>query len=427
VNILLTPLGTAGDVHPFAGLGAAMAARGHRVTLITSGAFRALANQHGFEFCDVFSADEFETALACPNLWHPLRSYQAFFKMAIVPTIRRVYESVVANIVPGETLVVGPAHAIGARIACEKTRTPLATCHLAPFGFRSVYENRRLPGASLPDWFPPWIKRMAFRLGDRVSDRIVGPCVNGLRAELGLLPVRHIVWHWWNSPELIIGLFPPWFAKPQPDWPPQTRMAGFPLYDGKVLPEASPALSRFMDQGDPPVVVTAGTGMLHGAELFRTSIAACQQLRRRAVLVTRYRQQLPAELPPGVLHVEFAPFAWLLSRAAAVVHHAGIGTLSQAIAAGVPQLARPMATDQPDNAYRLCRLGVAASLTPRAYKVPSVVRALEHLTTSPEVKANCRRWAAQVNGPASIAQACDMLEKHFYARRPAVGAVPAPA
>lgn len=411
LHVVLIGLGSAGDVHPFAGLGAEFRARGHRVTLLTSGVFRRLAEEEGFEYREVMSVAEYEAAAADARLWKPRQSYWAFFKDVMLPTMRSTYREVADAFTPGRTVVVAPGYAIGARIACERLGIPLATCHLAPLQFRSGYQNRRLPGATLPDWLPPWAKRASFWLGDCVSDGIAGPLINRFRAELDLPPVRRIIWDWWNSPQLILGMFPRWFAEPQIDWPSQTRLTGFPLYDGKTQPRMTSELSRFLDAGDPPVVFTPGTGMAHAAEFFRTSMAAVARLGRRAVFVTRYEDQLPASLPDYVLAAEYVPFQSLLPRAAALVHHGGIGTSAQAIAAGVPQLVRPMSTDQPDNAYHLGQLGVAECLTPKEYRVKAVAQAIERLTSSADVKAACRRWVGEVCGSKAIREACDYVEQ----------------
>ena len=411
LHVVLIGLGSSGDVHPLAGLGAEFKARGHRVTLASSGVFRRLASQEGFGYREVMSVAEYEHAVADPNLWEPRRSYWTFFKNVMLPTMRTTYQAVVEAFVPGRTIVLAPGFAIGARIACEKLGIPLATCHLAPLQFRSGYENRHLPGATLPDWLPAWAKRASFWLGDQLSDGIAGPAINRFRAELDLPPVRRIIWHWWNSPQLILGLFPAWFAQPQADWPSQTRLTGFPLYNGSAPAPLSHDLARFLDAGDPPIVFTPGTAMAHAADFFGASVAAVEQLGRRAVLVTSFREQLPRPLPDGILAADYVPFQLLLPRAAALVHHGGVGSAAHAIAAGIPQLVRPTSTDQPDNAYRLCRLGVAECLPPRQYRPRAVAQAIERLTGNGEVKAACERWSREICGPAAIRLACDYAEQ----------------
>lgn len=411
MHVLLTPLGTVGDVHPFLGLGAELKARGHRVTLITSGAFATAAAREGLEFCDVMPVAEYEAALGDRKLWDPVRAFWAFYRLGIAPLLRRFYEAVAEQATPGETVVVAPGHALGARIACEKLRLPLVTCHLAPFQFRSAYQNRRLAGVTLPDWMPAGLKRQALRLGDWLSDRVVGPEVNGLRAELGLRPARRIVWEWWNSPRLILALFPAWFAAPQPDWPRQTRLLGFPLYDSAAATAVPYEVEQFVADGPAPIVFTPGTAMAQGETFFGTSVVVCRRLGCRGLLVTRFADQLPPRLPTGVMAAPFVPFAWLLPRAAALVHHGGIGSSSQALAAGIPQLVRPMSMDQPDNAYRLCRLGVAASLRPAAYRERSAARALDRLLHAPAVRQQCRHWAELLHQPAALRLAADQIER----------------
>ncbi len=100
----------------------------------------------------------------------------------------------------------------------------------------------------------------------------------------------------------------------------------------------------------------------------------------------------------------------VLPRAAAFVHHGGIGTTAQALAAGVPQLVVPLAHDQPDNAVRVRRLGVGDFLLPKAYKTASVLERLNRLLTS-EVTENCRRRAGEVVSSTALETACRLVEE----------------
>ncbi len=97
----------------------------------------------------------------------------------------------------------------------------------------------------------------------------------------------------------------------------------------------------------------------------------------------------------------YVPFSKVLPRAAALVHHGGIGTTAQALAAGVPQLVVPFAHDQPDNAARVRRLGVGDFLLPRRYRVGVVLQSLRRLLASSTVRENCRRRAGELAPRAS--------------------------
>ncbi len=150
----------------------------------------------------------------------------------------------------------------------------------------------------------------------------------------------------------MIGLFPDWFGVPQSDWPAAVRLTGFPLYDDSGDTRLPASLERFLDDGPPPVLFTPGTANQAAAHFFRAALDATQRLGRRALLLTRYSGHLPV-LPPSAHHEPFVPLSHVLPRCAALVSHAGIGTLAQGLAAGVPQLTMPMGFDQPDNATRL--------------------------------------------------------------------------
>src|SRR4029077_18085011 len=115
---------------------------------------------------------------------------------------------------------------------------------------------------------PRPLRRLYWLAVDAAAYALVAPSLNRVRAGLGLSPVRR-VFRWWLTPELVIGLFSGWYAAPQPDWPPQLRLAGFGQYDGGWGDELPDDIHRFCAAGDPPVAFTLGTGMTHGAGFFR--------------------------------------------------------------------------------------------------------------------------------------------------------------
>jgi UDP:flavonoid glycosyltransferase YjiC (YdhE family) len=127
-------------------------------------------------------------------------------------------------------------------------------------------------------------------------------------------------------------------------------------------------------------------------------------------LVTAFPEQVPASLPKAVRHVRYAPFGRLLPRAAALVHHGGIGTAVQAMAAAVPQLVVPVGYDQPDNAARLVRLGVARTLLPRQFRADAATRDLGWLLSSPTVAESCATVARRFVDDRAREAACDVIE-----------------
>jgi UDP:flavonoid glycosyltransferase YjiC (YdhE family) len=173
----------------------------------------------------------------------------------------------------------------------------------------------------------------------------------------------------------------------------------------------SPELAAFLADGPPPIAFTPGSANLHGRPFFEAAVDACTRLGRRGVLLTRFPEQVPSGLPSGVRHFAYAPFSQLLPRASALVHHGGIGTAAQGMAAGVPQLIMPLAHDQFDNVARMRRLGIARALPPARFRGPALARALGTLLDSPEVAARCRAVAGRfADDPRPMERASEAIE-----------------
>jgi UDP:flavonoid glycosyltransferase YjiC (YdhE family) len=411
VNILLAPVGSHGDVHPFLGIGETLLRRGRRVTMFTNGLFEPLARKVGLDFVEVGTAEEFKKTISDRDIWHPSRGWKRIFASIVNELLPRQYDALQSRVIPGETVIVAATLAFGARVLQDKTGEPTATVHLQPSIIRSAYEPPRLPAAPPLGWAPPFFMRFVFNFVDRfVLDPVIAPPLNAFRAEKGLPPVKYIVRDWWHSPDLAIGLFPGWFSKPQPDWPPQMRLTGFPLFDEKGIEPLSAELKSFLDAGDAPIAFTPGSAMFHGREFFEAAVDACTIVNRRGILLTRHRENLPASLPPGVIHIPYAPFSELLPRCAALVHHGGIGTTAQGMAAGIPQLIQPMSHDQPDNAERLKKLGVGEGISVKRFRGPEVARKLRMLIGDTNVAARCKEVAARFVGDRPLDTTCDLIE-----------------
>ncbi len=403
-------LGSAGDVHPNVGLALALRKRGHDVMFVAPAVFRSLARSVGLEFVGLLTEEEYYAAIRDPDLWHPVRSFSVVARRLILPALRVIYSIIESNFEPGRTVVAAPGFAFGARIAQEKLGVPLATVHLQPIMLRSAIRPGCFGFPNILGHLPRPIRKLYFRAADRfLIDGLLADETNAFRAELGLRPVRRFFDGWIHSPQQVIGLFPEWFAPPVPDWPSNVALTGFPLWDDRDLRSSSPELEEFLAAGDPPVVFTAGSAMVHAKQFFRVSTEVCRAAGRRGLLLTQFPEQLPAVLPSGVRHFDYIPFSVVLPRCAALVHHGGIGTTAQAIAAGIPQLVVPMSQDQPDNAMRIRRLSIGDFILPKAYTKPRVIEKLDRLMSS-AVRDNCQRRAADLAPCQSLERASTLIE-----------------
>jgi rhamnosyltransferase subunit B len=397
-HIALIPFGSAGDVLPFLWLGRMLRARGHRVTMIVSCVFQEPALAAGLEVVPLGHPEDFDRFISDPRVWQLYHGTKMVFEFAGEST-ETFLEPIMQR--QGTTdqfdLLMAPCTVFAARLAREKYGIPLINVHLQPAVMISAYETPLLfPGMEHFRKLPLWLKRWIIRLPNP-ADRFSAPAVRRACAKHQVTPPKSLWWDWAHSPDGVLCLFPEWFAPPQPDWPAQVLQWDFPLEDLSTERPLSAPLMQFLAAGEKPIVFTPGSANIQAKRFFEIALQAVTQLGKRAVFVTRKLDQLPPDLPSSVLAVEYVPFSTLLAQASVFVHHGGIGTLSQGISAGIPQLIMAMAHDQPDNAHRLKELGVGLSLSPRTFTVKRVTEALQYLLGTPAVQAACQKAAKRLS------------------------------
>jgi UDP:flavonoid glycosyltransferase YjiC (YdhE family) len=412
----LVAIGSHGDVLPFIALGAELRRRGHQVTLATAEPFANLARQQGLRFEPLATTAQYEALVSNADLWTPIAGLRRLIKTGM-HLLRPTYDFAMRQHVRGDTITVASTLAMGARIAQERHGIPLVTVHLAPFLFSSRFELPRLPGVPLPSKLPRPINGGILHAVDRYFlDPLCEP-VNGLRADLELPPVEGIARTWWNSPDRVIAMFPAWFARPQPDWPAETTQVDFPAADlfGDRTDLGAP-LERFLADGDRPVAFTFGTAMMQDDALARTAFELCRLTGQRGLIVSPHAHAVPPDLAGRVLQVGYVPFSALLPRCTALVHHGGIGTVTRAMAAGLPQLLVPLGFDQFDQAARVRRLGIGLSVRRSAFTARRAARALRHLLACDLVRRRCGVVAARLQGRDGVRASCDAIERVPMAR-----------
>jgi UDP:flavonoid glycosyltransferase YjiC (YdhE family) len=406
MRVVCFPLGSAGDVFPFLGLALQLRSRGHEVIVATNPHFEPQVRREGLPFEPVGTEEDYLRITRDPDLWHPRRGFEAIVRHAD-RIIARQHEVCVRWLGEGQGVAIANLLSFGVRVARDVLGFPLITVHLQP----GVILSREAPPAFGAARTPVWLRRWLIPLGERwVIDRLAGPKINAWHRELGLPPIRHVA-RWWNSPDGVLCLFPEWFAPPRRDWPRPLIQTDFPLWNsGSDQPLPEP-LERFLDAGAPPVIFAPGTANVQAAQFFQASVDACRNLGLRSVLLSRFSEQIPAGLPESCRHVEYAPLDLLLRRSAAIVHHGGVGTTSQALAAGVPQLIRPLAHDQFDNLERVRRLGVGRGISVGRYRARHVAAELKSLLASAEVRTACGAVRQRMEGAQGLDQAATAIEQ----------------
>jgi UDP:flavonoid glycosyltransferase YjiC (YdhE family) len=267
----------------------------------------------------------------------------------------------------------------------------------------------------------PIFGRAIMRLGRWKAASLL-KAVNKLRADVNLPQTSaHPIFEGQHSPALVLALFSRVLAEPQRDWPPNTRITGFPFYDRRDhagdrddnVDGLSPDLNLFLDAGEPPIVFTLGSSAIWVAkDFYRESIAASLSLGQRALLLIGHECNRPAEpLPEGVAAFEYAPYGELLPRARAVVHQGGVGTTGQTLRAGRPALVVPFSHDQFDNGARAARLGCGRMLARMKYNATSATRELRAILGDESYKTTAAEVGRRVQAEDGTRAACDAIEE----------------
>jgi rhamnosyltransferase subunit B len=409
LNVMLPTLGSSGDVHPFIALGRAMQQRGHRVTVLTNPLFQALIESQGLEFLALGKLEDAQVAIGNPDVWH-LRKGFAIIASVIVPAIAETYRYIEQR-ADSNTVVAFSTLAFGGRVAQEKLGVPSASVHLQPSIIRTYADQGMLGNIRLSAAHPRWMKQVLFSLVDAlVLDRHLKQPLNRFRATLGLAPVARVMDRWMNSPQLVLAMFPQWFATPQPDWPANTHTVGFAQFDDDGASDSLHRAEEFLAAGAPPMIVTPGSAGSTMQRFFRESVDAAHRIGARAMLVTNFPEQVPRRLPSGIQVFGYLPFSRLLSRASLLVYHGGIGTLAQGIKAGVRHLVVPHGYDQFDSGWRIEQLGLGRCIPDSRYRAARVAPVMRQLLDDASLMQRCRQFSNRVDSPATLAHACELLE-----------------
>jgi len=427
MKLALVAYGTLGDVYPFLAVGRELKHRGYDVLVASPPQYRETAASLGLDFaplCDGRLLDDFTRNRTS---WDIATGSNSFFSDLVIPFVDPVFRFV-TSLDLENTCVLASVMAIGARIAREATPHTLVTLCPYPAFFPSRIRPPALPridfaGLGKSWWSRPLfrmlggldrlllgsprdnprsyvgIKRSAFRKRlfseayIRISDFQCAAFLNRYRRDLGLAKRTRYFEDYLFSPDLLVGLFPEWFAPRQADWPEHTILTSFPRLE---RPHQSPsgAFRCFMAALDEaPILFTFGSQKGGNRELFELAALACTELGRPAIFLSRDAADIPPGLSPRIIHLEFEPLPDILPHVRLIVHHAGIGTSADALRAGIPQILLPFSYDQPDNATRLQRLGVGKMLSAGNLTVDGLKEAIRHVLETPQFMDRARHYA----------------------------------
>ena len=422
MKIVFAVFGSLGDMHPMNALGIELKKRGHHVIFATMDFYREKIETLGFEFRPLrphLVPDDKELAR---KLMDAKSGSEMLLRQLILPYLRPMYDDLTAAVADAD-LFISTEVVFAAPSVAEKTGIKWITTTLAPGTFLSAYDPFVPPTAL-------WLRHLRF-LGKGFHGAMFGLVRKWIdswfepyrefRREIGLSDGRNPLFEG-KSDLLNLAMFSKVLGKPQPDWAKSTLQTGFCFYDGQDdYGSISEDLQNFLEAGEPPVIFTLGSAaVLDSRDFFEESARAAGILGKRAVLLYGIYNEPPKiaeseELRVGserqIMAVPYAPYSQVFPHAAAVVHQGGIGTTSQVLRAGVPHLLMPYSHDQPDNAARCERLGVAKIIAREKYNGESAAKILRELLADESYQTNAAEAAKIVQSEHGTKVACDAIEE----------------
>ena len=412
-RVVLATLGSYGDLFPYLTLGRALAARGHSPVIATSPSHLTVVAAAGLEHHALRPDVDVSDRALMQQLMGQLRGSERVIKMVLEMT-RENYADLDAIVADADLMLTHPITFAGPLIAQKRPSLRWASSVLAPLSFFSAYDPPIMPAAPLiSEWLRrlgPGVARRNTRLMKRITAGWLRP-LQQLADDVGATLRGHPLFEGQHSPDLTLGLYSSVLGGPQPDYPPNALITGF-LFHDETPPglEASTEEARaFAAAGEPPIVVTLGSSAVRIDNRVFDETAAVG--RRTIALVgpepgsvERYRGM------KHVLAIPYLPHSVVMPLASVIIHQGGVGTTGQALRAGRPMIVVPFSHDQPDNAARCARAGIAKIIPRGRYNRRTALVAIRELLGDPAYATRAAAVGARVRAERGAETACDAIE-----------------
>lgn len=389
MRLLLSTIGSRGDVQPLVALGVQLKALGQEVRMCVPPDFREWIEGLGMAVTpigpELRSTGKSNPATALPT---PEQRRQM-----IEGTVAAQFQTIMTAALGCDAMVGATALQVAAPSVAEKLGVPYAFAALCPTVLPSSRHAPPVlamlgdkPAPAMADYSELWASDAQRWNGTWAA------LINTQRTALGLAPVTDVRSH--------ILTDRPWLAAdptlgPWPD-PADERVFQTGAW---ILPDERPLsaeLEAFLETGEPPVYFGFGSSRAPGG-LSRVMIESARALGRRAIVLQGWAELALVDDQSDCLSIGEVNQQALFKRVAAVVHHGGAGTTTTAARSGAPQVVIPQHYDQHYWAHRVQDLGIGTAHAPGAPTVASLTHALQR-TLQPDVTARARSIGTAVRG-----------------------------
>lgn len=389
MRVLLSTIGSRGDVQPLVALALDLRTLGANVLLCVPPDFRSWIESFDLPVTPIGpEVKKFATTSASAPPALPSAEQR---RQMIEGTVATQFTTIAAAADDCDVIVAASALQVAARSIAEKkgiryvfaaySPTVLPSPHHAPAPLPPVPDRPPLPPTD--DNRQLWARNAA-----RFNDSFGAP-LNAHRAAIGLPPVDDVQQYMFTDR--------PWLAA-DPTIAPWPESSDYRVFEtgAWILPDERPLpreIDAFLDAGEPPIFFGFGS-MRAAQDVGSAMIQAARAVGRRAIVSSGWAE-LSVERAPDCLTIGEANLRALFARVGAIVHHGGAGTTTLAALGGAPQVVVPQIYDQHYSARRIAELGIGVAHAPGAPTAESLASALEQ-ALRPEVASRARSVGASV-------------------------------
>lgn len=401
-------------MNPLTTLGRELVRRGHRVTVVARPDGEAKAGGAGLGFAAIGAAEFPRGAIAAQA--QTLGGLSALAALRHTVDMMRVAAEVTLRDLPAvcremgiEALLVDQVNPAAGTVA-EIEGLPFVKVANA----LALNRDPACPPAVLPWRYRPGpLGRLRNAAGNWFLHRVTAPvrdAINAQRVRHGLAPRMRE-----EAPAFLaeIAQQPAFFDFPRARPEPRLHFTGpWHATGGGDVPFPWERLD-----GRPLVYASLGTLQNRLVETFTTIAEAVAPLEMQLVISLGAADQdvaaLAARCPGDHVIVPVAPQLRLLDRATLAITHAGLNTVLESLARGLPMVAIPITNDQPGVARRLEWLGLGEVVPPRRLTAARLRRAVVRVRDDPGYRARARERAAEIAALDGIGRAADIVEQAF--------------
>ncbi|TDD76578.1 glycosyltransferase [Actinomadura rubrisoli] len=384
MRVLLTTIGSRGDVQPMVALALELKNLGQEVRLCVPPDFRDWIDGLGLPVVSI--GPELRGTAASGSTVERAQPSAEDLRKQVDDTVADQFTTVGTAAQGCDVVVAGGYLQIAGRSVAETLGIPYVFAGYCPVCLPSPHHAPPpMRGRARPHETSD--NRTLWALDAQHWNDVFGTALNAHRTSAGLAPVSDVRGHIFTDR--------PWLAADPAlgPWPgPAVIQTG-----AWILPDQRPLsdeLETFLSAGEPPVYF--GLGSMRAPDgIDQVMIDAARKLGRRAIVSRGWAGLSLVDGGRDCLSVGEVNQQALFQRVAAVVHHGGAGTTTTAARAGAPQVVLPQMYDQYYWAQRVEDLGIGSGHPPGAPTVGSLVTALGR-ALEPEAAANARSVAATV-------------------------------